>query len=392
MLLFLSLPFFAQAQFPVDGFYLSDKNEISEVKTGIKCTKNEDLSREYIECYDCRNSNGELVKQVNRGLYLSGEIRETDAPDYIKNAGEFFYLFGDLKDGKPFNGFFKDAETEPQWLLYNHYVNGQLTDQFYRDSFKAMLAEEDNRRAFQTLDRKNIFENGVLKSGITITNLTMKGGIAEIVRYVKPGQLSSYQIGLYGMNAVELYKISLVDQGYLLKNSGRNTSIKLTFSKDGRRREDFNAENKSEGILDFKHYEIGEQNQADQSRYYNFVEKNKKLFIEQPTDTIQLNALRQRMDNGYDRLLEELATSIVDNSLLDDTFFKRLFEESNWKFPNFFGTHGFYEGKLSGFNYKKGSKEGTYNMDYYRDGKVDTSAGMMARDKTLEEILAILSR
>ncbi|MGY0039694.1 hypothetical protein [Pedobacter sp. NJ-S-72] len=151
-----------------DEFYLNSKNEITTTKSDFKCVKNEELSREYALCYDCLNAQQKIAKQLNMNLHVSAVLKKGINPIYLGNAEYSDYLTGDLKDGKPYNGFFKQTNVGSPWLIFDYYKNGKLIEQWYNDLYKLMMTEQDNQTAFTTVDKKNSFINGVLENGIEI--------------------------------------------------------------------------------------------------------------------------------------------------------------------------------------------------------------------------------
>ena len=385
LLLMTPLLTFAQNE-KQDEFYLNSKNEITATKSDFKCIKNEELSREYALCYDCLDAQQKIAKQLNMNLHVSAVLKKGINPLYLGNTNNSDYLTGDMKDGKPYNGFFKQVSENSPWLIFSYYKDGKLIEQWYNDLYKLMMTEQDNQTAFTTIDKKTNFINGVLTDGIEVTPVRVRGGAGDIVRTVKNSKTEACRIGLFAVNAVELITLTAIPHGYLLEHAGKN-GMKITFSPGGRTIEDLTPDNKTKKVTAYSYYDFSEQDRVDKKRFHSYFQRNNKLYLEQAKDAGKEDHENER---AYSRMLRKLAMYLYDDDKpLDNAFFKE-FLAKNDGLGVYMGSCGTYEGKISGFVYKAGNIEGTYTLDYYSDGKIKPWKSNV-KNKTLQELTAVLT-
>lgn len=369
-----------------EELYLNGKNEITTAKSDFKCIKNKEVSGEYSPCYDCLDAQQKIVKQLNSNLHVSASLKNGINAIYLGKTDYGDYLTGDLKDGKPYNGFFRHVNEGSLWLIFDYYKDGKLIEQWYNDIFKVMMAEQDNQAAFTTIDQKNSFTNGILEDGIEITPVRIKNGGGDLVRTVKNSKTTGFRIGLFAVNAAEMISVTLIPDGYLLEHAGKN-GMKINFIPGGRKIEDLTPENKTKKITVYNYYDFSEQDKVDKKRFYSYFQKNNKLYLEQAQD-MQKDAQDEDRENS--RMLKKLAMYLYDDARqLDTAFFKEFLADKNDGLGIYMGNCGIYEGKVNGFVYRTGDIKDTYTLDYYSDGKIQPWKSDM-KNKTLQELTAAM--
>jgi len=389
--LFLFLPFTSLAQ--TNMMYLSKQNQITATRSDYVCQKNEQLSKGYSSCYDCFDDAQQLVKQLNTQLHITNTVIENDNKPFVgisKEQGVF--LLGEYKNGKPYNGFFKHKTKSGEWLIYDFYKNGQRISQVLNDLYKTMKAEKDDQVTATTLDVKNTFTNGVLENGLAIIPASVKGGVAEIVQYVRHQKTTVFTIGLFAVHYGEFINVSSIENGYLIESFARN-SVRITFHANGRKIESFDRNGKLENTVNFSHYAFSQQDAVDQERSFSYLRKNHQLYIEQATDTAQLAAFQElaRGDDGNSSVVSQMAHSFYRNySSLEAKDLQYFIANMYFNDDDFLGACENWDGKAYGMVYKKGTKEGTYTLTMYEEGKVVTQPELKATDQTVDEIAAAL--
>lgn len=387
ILLLLMTPLLTLAQQADDEtLYLNSKNEITTTKGEFKCIKNKDLSRERVNCYDCENLQHQLVKQLSVNFQIPDAIKQGVNTAYFGHTAYTEYLVGDLKAGKPYNGFFKENRAGSEWVIYNYYQQGVLVQQWYNDLFNKILAEDHQEFSDVKLDAKNTFINGKIDSGIEIIPVDMKQqrAMAELIRTVKNTKTVLFRVLIFAENTGVLLKVSPIAQGYLLEDFGRN-SIKITFTAEGRNIETIAPEKKSGKVIAYSYYNFSDRTKIDKSRPYSYFQKNNKLYIEQARSPQQEP---EDHDRESSRMLKRLSLSLYDTTPLETADMIAFLQGRN-EIKNYMGHCELYEGKLEGFVYKPGDTEGTYNMELYSQGKPEP-AKVSAKNKTLRELAAIL--
>lgn len=369
-----------------ETLYLNSKNEVTTIKSEFKCIKNKDLSRERINCYDCENAQHQLAKQLSVNFQIPDAIKQGVNPVYIGRTAHTEYLVGDLKAGKPYNGFFKEKRSGSEWVLYNYYQQGVLIQQWYNDLFNKILAEDRQEFSDVKLDAKNTFINGKIDTGIEIIPVDMKQqhAMAELIRTVKNTKTVLFRVLIFAENTGVLLKVSPAAQGYLLEDFGRN-SLKITFTPEGRKIETIAPEKKSGKVIEYNYYNFSDRNKIDKTRPYSYFQKNNKLYIEQAKPAQQKP---KEHDQGSSRMLQRLSLSLYDTTPLETADMIAFLQERN-EVKNYMGHCELYEGKLEGFVYKPGDTEGMYTMELYSQGKPEP-AKVSAKNKTLRELAAIL--
>ncbi len=384
MLILMLLPMLVNAQSERGKqLYLSTQNQMTTQKEGLICVPNEDLSHGYTHTFDCKSSDGKIVKQLNIDIYVSPTINNNAYPAYVKHQQDYGeYLLGEYKDGKPYNGFFRASpERVNEWLLFDFYKNGTLAYQLYNNLHKT-IAGKDNRLNFITLDGECSFVDGKLQNGITITPLHIKKAAGEIVSFMDNFNVAYLMIDVYAENYGEFIKVMPVADGYMISSLERN-SLKVTYTKEGRLLSYYDSNKKLNHSVNMVQAELEETKRIDPKRSYTFFEKNGKLYKEQEKSPAALS------DNHDYDLLNSIASTLYTNLPLNTPDFVRIMEQGRHS-VGIMGYHYLEEGKEYGYVYRKGDKENTYSLDVYQDGKIYKPTQYSIRNKTLDEITAIL--
>ncbi|QNK62716.1 hypothetical protein H7F33_19610 [Pedobacter sp. PAMC26386] len=386
-LLFLMTPLltFAQSE-KKEGLYLDSKNEITTTKSEFKCVKNEELSREFLWSYDCLDSLNQVVKQLNINFHIPDAIKRGINPVYLRHTNQGDYLIGDFKDGRPYNGFFRYKIYGSEWSIYDYYQEGSLTQQWYNDFYNMILSEQDNNALYGTLDAKNTFIDGALENGIEITPayLQQKHAMAEVIRTVRAAKTELFRVIIMAENAVVLLKVTPSVQGYLLEEVGKS-SIRITFTPEGRKIETITPDKKSKKVTEYVYYAFSAQDQVDKNRPYSYFQKNNKLYIEQAKHALTET---NRYTQESSRMMEMLSLGLYETTPFETSSMLDFLQGQN-ETGGYMGSSELYEGKLEGFVYKPGDTETTYTMDYYSRGKIQP-AKVLAKNKTLKELTEIL--
>jgi len=389
-LLFLLVPVMLYAQ--NEELYLSDQNAITKQNGVYRCVKNQVRSRGYAKCYNCFSSQNQLVKELNVSLHISDSLKNEANKSYIYTSKEYGdYLIGDYKDGKPYNGFFKQDGALLDWMIYNFYKDGILTEQIYNDQYNTVTTREDTEEAWTTIDSRNLFTNGILTTGITIQPVNMKdaGGSAELVHAIKNGQTVYFMIGLFAMHYGEFIKIAPTDKGYLVQSTQSRHQVRLTYTANSRQVEILNAQNQVDDVINYVYYDLADIAKADHKRSFSYIRKDNQLFIEQVRDKQQVAWGEDRDNNNESSAyMNKIVNQLYTKRPLDSLFFTGILTEISGIAPDYFGQYVVHEGKAYGPVYKKGTKPYTYSMDVYREGKLTTDKQYIIRDKTLDEISA----
>jgi hypothetical protein len=117
--------------------------------------------------------------------------------------------------------------------------------------------------------------------------------------------------------------------------------------------------------------------------FFYLLKKNGKLYKEQVKNPAALS------DNHDYDLLNSIASTLYTNLPLNTPDFVRIMEQGSHS-VSILGYHYLDEGKEYGYVYRKGDKENTYSLDVYQDGKIYKPNQYSIRNKTLDEITAIL--
>lgn len=370
--------------------YLSNDNKVSTAKSDYRCVLNKEQSREYAKCYDCYDGANKLVRQLNTNLYVSKDVMDEANKPYVKSGDNAnYYLIGELKDGKPFNGFFKQPGASLEWKIYSLYKDGIVIQQIYNNMFKTITQEKDTEMAFTTVDSKNTFKNGSLDDGIAVTGFKIKGGAAEIMSMLKNGKPESYTIGIFAMHYGEFIKVIPLTKGYRFENLGKG-AIAVEFNDTGRELKVFDEAGKQLGALDMAQYDLADENKADAKRPVVYLQKDKKIYLEQVKDPTK--SLDQLAGSGelVSRAVMKIAFSFYNYKVLNMADLEGFFAD-DYPFGNgtFLGDRYIDEKGINGFSYKKGDKEGVYNVDFYEDGRIAPNK-LSFKNKTTDEIVQAL--
>lgn len=284
IVLFL-IPFWAIAQEPDNAqLYLSLKNQLTTHPNDLKCVLDPKLSKSYVRTYDCYNIQNRLTKQLNRKPRLYGDTFSSITRPYLKNMPNSItdtYLIGDMKDSKPFNGFFMYPGTNI-WLIFDFYLNGKRLFQVYGDLLAASMVE-DTETSFTALTEKNIFVNGRLKSGIDVTPVRIKKGIVDIVRKVNNFKTTGFILTLFGKHSPEYIEIRPTAQGYELMCIGKN-GVKVIYHPAGKKFVFYDWEGKVTAKpkrLNSDHYSITLEKLASALAYHSVDAEALKTFVKE---------------------------------------------------------------------------------------------------------------
>lgn len=389
--LLLLIPAMLYAQ--KEELYLNDHNIISDQKSTYQCRKDYGLSKGYAMCFNAQNK---LVKELNLNLHVPDSLKTEANKSFIfhdqKNGD---YLIGDYKEGKRYNGFFKEDGARLDWMIYSFYKAGVQLEQLYNDQYNTVTDREDTQEAWTTLDSKNTFTNGILTNGITVMPVEMKGegGSAELVHAIKGGQTVYFTLGLFAVNYGEFIKVTPTEQGYLVQSSQSRYQVRLTYNKNERKAEIINTNGKVEDVINYQLYNLDDIALADHKRSFIYVKKDDQLYIEQVKDSRQLVREDSRtQDNESSAYMNKIASNLYTKRALDKHFFISLLTDKPGGMPDYFGQYVYYEGKAYGSGYKRGTLPGTYSMDVLQQGKIVTDKQYTVRNKTLAEISAGFKR
>lgn len=363
--------------------YLSAQDQITTQKEELKCVLNDELSRGYTHTYDCKAPDGKVLKQLSLEINVAPTINNNAYTTYIKHQPEFGkYLLGEFKDGKPYNGFFRASpERVNEWLLFDFYENGVLVKQLYNNLHKT-IAGKDSRLNFITLDEECVYVDGKLQKGITITPLQIKKAAGEIVSFMDDFKVAYLMIDLYAENYGEFIKVMPVADGYLISSIERN-SLKVTFNKEGRSFTYIDSHQKQVNTIAMVQAELTQKDGIDPKRSYTYFEKNGKLYTEQVKNPEALS------DNHDYDLLNTIASALYTNVPISPPDFVQIIEQGRHS-VGILGYHAVEDGKELGYVYRKGDKENTYSLDVYQDGKIFKPNQYSIKNKTLDELTAIL--
>lgn len=387
LILFLSIPLFGMAQEDKnEQLYLTADHEISKQKTAIKCVLNEELSSDYVKCYDGISASDKVLKQLNKMVHVAEALKPDQYSNYVKLTGYEQYLVGDFKDGKPYNGFFRtDKKKVNEWLVFDFYKDGVLTMQWYNNLFHT-IESEDNRLNFITLNSESTFLNAELQNGMEIIPVTIKHGAGEVVRFVKDRKTAYIMLGLYAENYGELIKVTPEAQGFLISSIQRS-SAKVSFSNNGRKLEYFDGQNKLVHKVEFMHTELNATENIDPKQMIMYFQKGNKIYQEQlknPKDQRE-----EPREKDYSRALEWIAQTLFSANDFNVANFVGLLENDGWKIGRL-GYHIFMDGKEIGLRYRNGDQEGNYSMDFYENGKISRTGELSIKNKTPDQIAEIL--
>jgi hypothetical protein len=363
--------------------YLTSTGAITTQKSELKCVANDELSHGYTHTYDCNAADGKLVKQLSLDIHLAKTVNNNLYADYQKHQPEYGeYLLGEFKDGKPFNGFFRaPREKVNEWLMFDFYKNGALVSQLYNNLHKT-IAGRDNRLNFITLDAEGNYVNGQLQKGIVITPLRIKKAAGEVVTFMDNFKPTYIMIDLYAENYGEFVKVAPANGGFMISNIANN-KLKITYNAEGRTLEYFDSNNKLVNKINMVQAELLQTAGIDPKRPYTYFEKNGKIYKEQVKNPAALS------DNHDFDLLGTVADALYNNGPLNTAAFIDVIENDRHQI-GILGYHTMDDGKEFGYVYKKGSKENTYSLDLYKDGKVYKPSEYSIKDKTLSELITIL--
>jgi hypothetical protein len=384
IIILMFLPFLVSAQADNSKqLYLSAQDKITTQIEGLKCVPNVELSHGYTHTYDCKAADGKVAKQLSLDIHVAPTINNNAYRAYVKHQPEYGeYLLGEFKNGKPYNGFFRASpERVNEWLLFDFYKNGILVSQLYNNLHKT-IAGKDNRLNFITLDGECSFVNGKLQNGITITPLHIKKAAGEIVSFMDNFKAAYLMIDVYAENYGEFIKVMPVTDGYMISSLERN-SLKVTYTKEGRLLSYYDSDKKLTHNVNMVQAELEETKRIDPKRSYTFFEKNGKLYKEQEKNPAALS------DNHDYDLLNSIASTLYTSLPLNTPDFVRIMEQGRHS-VGILGYHYLEEGKEYGYVYRKGDKENTYSLDVYQDGKLYKPNQFSIKNKTLEELTAIL--
>lgn len=383
LILFLPMSVFSQDE----TLYLNSNNELSKQKAEFKCVKNASKSREYSRCYDCMNTSGKVVKELNMNLFVMKSLTDDQNKPYIKLAeNNSHYLVGELMADKPWNGFFKQPGGVLELKIFAFYKDGKQLNQLYRDAFKDLLKDKEPD-PFTILEDKNTYANAVLQNGMEIIEDKNNDRSMDAVRFVKAGKTDHIILSLFAAYYAELIKMSNLENGYQLESIGKG-SVKVIYTANGRKLDFFDVNEKPILSLGFVQYPFNSFNKLDKTLPIAYFERDGQLYLEQMTS-------RPKEGSGIGdkdtRMLLELARALYTRTSIDQISLTSLLVNSGSAASG--GALGYYvtdEGKAYGVAYSMGNKEGTYNVDFYENGILNVKHPVKIKNKSLAEIADLL--
>jgi hypothetical protein len=374
---------FAQDQ----SLYLSADNKLSTTKSDLHCELNKEKSREYAECYDCRDASGNLVKELNKNLFVSKGMTDSQSAPYLKlDDRKMQYLIGDLKDGKPWNGFFKQPGGVMEFKIYGFYKDGVQVSQIYHDSLQDMVSEKESA-VYSILDHKNIYQDGKLFDGMELVNDKNGDSGMGAVRFMKAGKTEKMLLGFFAMHYAELIYVNDSPDGYLIESLGRG-GVKISYTEKGRTLNFFDAEKKETLRLDYAQMPFEQAKNLDQGKVITYFGKNDQLFVEQMLTTPKDD---HDMSEKYSKILFRLVEHLYIKAPLDVFSLIGIISEKVSEPTGIpLGYYAKSEGKVYGLLFSKGETAGHYNVDSYQEGKLSSNQKLKIRNKNVKEIAAIL--
>lgn len=381
--LFLPMSIFAQDK----SLYLSADNQLSTTKSDFSCELNTEKSREYAECYDCRDASGKRVKELNKNLFVSKSMTDSQSASYLKlDDRNMQYLIGDLKDGKPWNGFFKQHGGVMEFKIYGFYKDGVQVSQLYHDSLQDMISEKESA-VYSILDHKNTYRDGKLFDGMELVNDKNGDSGMGAVRFVKAGKTEKMLLGFFAMHYAELIYVNDSPDGYLIESMGRG-GVKISYNEKGRTLDFSDAEKNNLLHLDYVQMPFDQAKNLDQSKPVTYFGKKDQLFVEQMTTTPKDD---HDVNDKYSKILFRLVQHLYLKAPLDVFSLIGIISEKVSEPTGIpLGYYAKSEGKAYGLLFSNAETAGRYNVDSYRDGKLSSNQKLKIRNKTVKQIAAIL--
>lgn len=295
--------------------YLTYTNKLTEDKNGLNCVLDSRIIKSYVQTYNCYDKRNRLVKQLNCRPRLGYSMNWKATHAYAKYTDDptFGYLIGDLKNGKPYNGFFINNDSS-FWLIFDFYLNGERIWQFYNDLLTTNRVK-DTQTNYTILDNRSVFIHGRLQSGLAITSIKKNGTQADIATYVSNYKNTQFMLMFYGENFGDFIKISPSKSGYLLESLERN-SIQITYRASGRTITIFDKEGKTRQVIDLVQFpkEGTPVNKKGDIRYFR---KGNNWYAEQAKKSAQPFEIKKGHREEYSAILPKLAYSLYTNAPLE---------------------------------------------------------------------------
>jgi hypothetical protein len=318
----LLIPFLSFGQQPDKGqLYLTFNNQLTTHKSDFKCVLNKDITKSYVRVYDCYDEHNHLVKQLNYKIRLDYKVNQEATLPYVKqtdNTG-YGYLIGDMKNGKPYNGFFICPDSG-LWLMFDFYLNGQRIWQFYNDPLKTIGAKRTQTN-YALLNERNVFIKDQLQSGVAITQVKMNQADAEIISYVNNYKTTGFMLMFYAENFGDFIKIAPLKNSYFLQSMERN-SIKVTYRAGGRTIAIFDKQGKPLQVVNMVQFPSEKLTAAQQKQDSHYFKKDNKTYIEQETKHTKPLKISKAHREEYSPILTQLAYSLYTNAPLDTVTLK----------------------------------------------------------------------
>lgn len=383
LILIFPMSIFAQDE----TLYLTADNILSTEKSDFRCELNTSKSREYARCYDCMNASGKVVKELNKNLFVLKRLTDSQSIPYFKlDDKNAHYLIGDLKDGKPWNGFFKQPGGVMEFKIYAFYKDGIQVYQIYHDNFKDILNEKDSG-PYSVLQEKNTYRDGKLFNGMELVDDRNSDSGMGATRFVKDGKTAHVLLGLFAMNYAELIDVRETSEGYVIESMGRG-GVRINYTLKGRTFDFFDDQKKSVFRMDYAQMPFDQAKQLDQTKPITYFGKNDQLFVEQlnhaPKDD-------KEMSGKYTKIVFRMVQQLYVKAPLDSLSLIGMVSEKATAASGVpLGYFAKSEGKAYGVLFSKGESKGKYNVDYYENGKISPKSAFKIRNKSLKEIEVVL--
>lgn len=370
-----------------ETLYLSVDNKLSTEKSDLQCNLNTEKSREYAKCYDCINTSGKVVKELNKNIFILKSLTDSHSIPYFKlDDKNAHYLIGDLKDGKPWNGFFKQPGGVMEFKIYAFYKDGIQVYQIYHDNFKDILNEKDSG-PYSILQEKNTYQDGKLFNGMELVNDQNSDRGMGAMRFVKDGKTAHVLLGLFAVNYAELIDVRETIEGYVVESMGRG-GVRINYTPKGRTLDFFDDQKKSIFRLDYVQMPFDQAKLLNQSQPITYFAKNDQLFVEQMSNAPKDD---KDMSGKYTKIVFRMVQQLYVKAPLDSLSLIGIISEKVSAASGVpLGYFAKSEGKAYGVLFSKGESEGKYHVDYYENGKISPKSAFKIRNKSLKEIEVVL--
>ncbi|MBE9600893.1 hypothetical protein [Pedobacter sp. MC2016-24] len=385
ILLILILPMSVFAQ--EENLYLSAGNNLSTQKSDFRCELNTSKSREYARCYDCIDASGKIVKELNKNLFIMKSLTDSQSVPYFKlDDKNAHYLIGDLKDGKPWNGFFKQPGGVMEFKIYAFYKDGAQVYQIYHDNLKDMLTEKESG-PYSVIQEKNTYQDGKLFDGMELVDDKNGDSGMGAIRFVKAGKTERTVLGLFAMHYAELIDVRESPNGYSIESLGRG-GVKIGYSPKGRTLDFYDTQKKDVLHLDYTQLPFDQVKQLDQNKPITYFSHHDQLFVEQMTSMPKDD---EQLHDKYTKIVFRLVQQLYVKAPLDSLSLLGIISEKVSQSSGIpLGYFAKSEWEAYGVWFSKGETTGKYNVDYYESGKISPKSEFKIRNKSLKEIALIL--